>query len=70
MQDDDDDKLAALRLLQQDRETLMSRTEAFAKRFHREGLPVARLWEGHAAVLSLGLNARGKPGLWLIQKVP
>jgi hypothetical protein len=47
---------------------VMSRTESFVRRFHREGLPVARLWENHSALLSLGLNARGKPGLWLVQK--
>jgi hypothetical protein len=40
-----------------------------ARRFHREGLPVARLWESHSALVSLGLNQRGKPGLWLVQKV-
>ena len=49
---------------------IMSRPEEFARRVHREGLPVARLWQGHSALLSLGLNQRGKPGLWLIQKVP
>jgi hypothetical protein len=36
--------------------------------FHREGLPVARLWENHSALISLGLNGKGKPGLWLTQK--
>jgi hypothetical protein len=45
-----------------------SRLRQFTERFHREGLPVARLWETHSALLSLGLNQRGKPGLWLIQK--
>jgi hypothetical protein len=45
-----------------------SRVKQFAERFHHEGLPVARLWETHSALLSLGLNQRGKPGLWLIQK--
>jgi hypothetical protein len=45
-----------------------SRAQEMAQRFHREGLPVARLWETHSALLSLGLNQRGKPGLWLIQK--
>jgi hypothetical protein len=39
-----------------------------ARRFHHEGLPVARLWENHSAFLSLGLSPKGKPGLWLIQK--
>jgi hypothetical protein len=47
---------------------VMSRAESFARRFHREGLPVARLWENHSAVVSLGLNGKGKPGLWLVQK--
>lgn len=41
----------------------------FAHRIHREGLPVARLWENRSALLSLGLNAKGKPGLWLVQKI-
>ena len=47
----------------------MSRAEEFARRVHREGLPIARLWESHSALVSLGLNQRGKPGIWLIQKV-
>lgn len=47
----------------------MSQAEEFARRVHREGLPVARLWQSHSALVSLGLNQRGKPGLWLIQKV-
>jgi hypothetical protein len=47
---------------------IMGSAEAFARRFHREGLPVARLWENHSALLSLGFNQRGKPGLWLVQK--
>jgi hypothetical protein len=47
-----------------------SRAEELARRFHREGLPIARLWESHSALVSLGLSPRGKPGIWLIQKVP
>ena len=46
----------------------MSRVESFARRVHREGLPLARLWENHSALVSVGLNAKGKPGLWLVQK--
>jgi hypothetical protein len=42
--------------------------EEFARRVHREGLPVARLFESKSALVSLGLNQKGKPGLWLIQK--
>lgn len=45
-----------------------SRAEEFARRVHREGLPVARLWENKSALVSLGLNKKGKPGLWLVQK--
>lgn len=44
------------------------RIQEIARRVRREGLPLARLWENHGALLSLGLNQRGKPGLWLIQK--
>lgn len=41
---------------------------SMVEHFHREGLPVARLWENHSALVSLGLNGKGKPGLWLVQK--
>jgi hypothetical protein len=47
-----------------------SRLEELARRLHREGIPLAKLWQSHTALLSLGLNSRGKPGLWLIQKIP
>jgi hypothetical protein len=40
----------------------------FVHRVHREGLPVARLFETKGALLHLGLNPKGKPGLWLVQK--
>jgi hypothetical protein len=48
----------------------MSRVQEMAHRFQREGLPVARLFENHSALVSLGLNQHGKPGIWLIQKLP
>jgi len=48
----------------------MSRAQEMAHRFRREGLPVARLFESRSALVSLGLNQRGKPGIWLIQKLP
>ena len=47
----------------------MSPAEVFARRVHQEGLPVARLWETKSAMVSLGLNPKGKPGLWLVQKI-
>ena len=40
-----------------------------AQHVRREGLPLARLWENKSALLSLGLNKKGKPGLWLVQKI-
>jgi hypothetical protein len=43
--------------------------EAFGQRFRREGLPVARLWENKSALVHVGLNQKGKPGLWIVQKV-
>jgi hypothetical protein len=42
--------------------------QEFVHRAHREGLPVARLFETKSALLHLGLSPRGKPGLWLVQK--
>jgi hypothetical protein len=47
---------------------MRSRAEEFVQRTHREGLPVARLWENKSALVHLGLNQKGKPGLWLVQK--
>jgi hypothetical protein len=47
----------------------MSDAETLVRRIHREGLPVARLWDSKSALLSIGLNQRGKPGIWLTQKV-
>ena len=46
-----------------------SRAEEFARRVRREGLPLARLWENKSALLSIGLNKKGKPGLWIVQKI-
>jgi hypothetical protein len=45
-----------------------SPAERYVRRMNKEGLPLARLWESHNALLSLGLNRKGKPGIWLIQK--
>jgi hypothetical protein len=45
-----------------------SSVEDYVQRVHREGLPVARLFENKSALVHLGLNPKGKPGLWLVQK--
>jgi hypothetical protein len=47
---------------------VMSQPEILARRVHQEGLPIARLFESKSALLSIGLNKRGKPGLWFTQK--
>jgi hypothetical protein len=47
---------------------VMGQAQMLARRIHQEGLPVARLVETKSALLSIGLNQRGKPGLWLTQK--
>ena len=47
---------------------IRGRAEEFVRRVHREGLPVARLWENKSALVHLGFNQKGKPGLWLVQK--
>ena len=47
----------------------MGQAEILALRIRREGLPIARLLESKSAMLSIGLNQRGKPGLWVTQKV-
>lgn len=46
-----------------------SPTEQFIRQARQEGLPLARLWQNDQALLSLGLNRKGKPGLWIIQKI-
>jgi len=62
-----DNRLASLGAAM-NQERASNRTAAFIQRFHREGLPLARLWQGHAAVVSLGLNPKGKPGLWWVKQ--
>jgi hypothetical protein len=51
-------------------ERVVSPAAQFARRVQREGLPLAHLWQSKSALLSIGLNAKGKPGLWLTQKIP
>ena len=48
---------------------MMSKPAIFVDRVRREGLPFARLWESRSALLSIGLSPKGKPGLWLTQKI-
>ena len=48
---------------------IMSKPEELAKNFRREGLPLAKLWQNQDSLVHIGLNPKGKPGLWLIQKL-
>jgi hypothetical protein len=48
----------------------MTQPEAWLHRVHREGVPIARLWSSKSAFLSIGFSPRGKPGLWLVQRIP
>jgi hypothetical protein len=47
-----------------------SKVHELVRHVPHEGLPVARLWETKTALLHVGLSPKGKPGLWLIQKLP
>jgi hypothetical protein len=40
-----------------------------AKQFKRRGLPLVHLWESDHALLALGVNQRGKLGLYITQKI-
>jgi len=68
---DPDDRIqrSALNLGESSFQT-MSRAEMLARRAPREGLPVARLWESKSTLLSIGLNNKRKPGLWLTFPTP
>jgi hypothetical protein len=46
-----------------------SSVEKLARAVHRDGLPIARLWETPSTLLSIGLNRRGKPGIWINKKI-
>jgi hypothetical protein len=41
-----------------------------ARTFRRRGLPVVHLWESSNALLAIGLNRRGVPGIYFTQKLP
>jgi hypothetical protein len=43
-----------------------SRAEELARRFRKEGLPVARFFESKSTLVDVGLSPRGKPGLWFV----
>ncbi|MBS0578581.1 MAG: hypothetical protein JSR36_04900 [Proteobacteria bacterium] len=42
---------------------------SLARNYHREGLPLVRLWQADRNMVSIGLNPRGVPGLYFTQKM-
>ncbi len=41
----------------------MNQPESWLHRAHREGVPIIRLFNSKSALLSVGLNQRGKPAV-------
>jgi hypothetical protein len=41
-----------------------------ARKIHQQGVPFLRPWENSRMFLSLGVNSRGVPGIYLVQKTP
>ncbi len=48
---------------------IMSPMETLAHNFRQEGLPLARLFQNKDSLVHLGLNQKGKPGLWILHKL-
>jgi hypothetical protein len=44
--------------------------EETVRQFHKEGLSIGRLWQSRSADLNIGLNPKGKPGVWFVKKLP
>ncbi len=42
---------------------------SLARNYHREGLPVVRLWQADRNMVSIGLNPHGVPGIYFTQKM-
>ncbi len=48
---------------------MMSPAEGLVHRVHREGVPLARLWQSESSLLSIGLNPHGRPGVWFTKTI-
>lgn len=48
---------------------IMSRPEVLVRNFKREGLPLAKLFQSENSLVHVGLNPKGKPGLWFVEKL-
>lgn len=47
-----------------------TRLQELAHGLRRNGLPLARLWQGRGSLLSVGFDPKGKPGLWFTKQLP
>jgi hypothetical protein len=52
-----------------DGQRIPSRAELLTRNFHRDGLPVAKLFQSQYSLVHIGLNQKGKPGLWFVEKL-
>jgi hypothetical protein len=41
-----------------------------ARAFRRRGLPIVQLWESSQALVAIGVNRHGVPGIYFTQKLP
>jgi hypothetical protein len=48
---------------------IMSPLQNVAHNFRQEGLPIAKLFQSNTSLVHIGLNPKGKPGLWVMHKV-
>jgi hypothetical protein len=48
---------------------IMSPLQNMAHNYQREGLPLAKLFQNGNSLVHVGLNPRGKPGLWIVHKL-
>lgn len=48
---------------------IMSPMQTLAHNFRQEGLPLAKLFQNNESLVHLGLNPKGKPGLWIVHKL-
>ena len=42
---------------------------SLARNYHREGLPVVKLWQANRNMVSIGLNPHGVPGIFFTQSM-
>jgi hypothetical protein len=48
---------------------IVSRMQLMAHNFRQQGLPLAKLFENKDSLVHLGLNQKGKPGLWFVHEL-